>query len=216
MTPHSTHGFCTNDASRGWAWAALWTTLPRTRSSRGAGADRAVRGPKSSNATCMPTRGGLRSRPKPLRHAGANSGRGERDGPWFMRAWGQDEADPRDRDRTTRRTRGCIGRKLTQAAMSKAFAGELVPTEAELGRAEWRDYEVAEQLLERIPARAAAMNGAPVARATRRNARRRVHGPRPPAMHPQPSTAAQVRKMASLGVALLRAGGTLFPPLLWL
>lgn len=39
---------------------------------------------------------------------------------------------------------------LPQAILSKAFAGELVPTEAELARAEGRDYETAEQLLERV------------------------------------------------------------------
>lgn len=37
--------------------------------------------------------------------------------------------------------------KLPQAILSKAFAGELVPTEAYLARAEGRDYETAEQLL---------------------------------------------------------------------
>lgn len=41
---------------------------------------------------------------------------------------------------------------LPQAILSKAFAGELVPTEAELARAEGRDYETAEQLLERVRA----------------------------------------------------------------
>lgn len=40
-------------------------------------------------------------------------------------------------------------RILPQAILSKAFAGELVPTEADLARAEGRDYETAEQLLER-------------------------------------------------------------------
>ena len=42
---------------------------------------------------------------------------------------------------------------LPQAILSKAFVGELVPTEAELARAEERDYETAEQLLERVPSR---------------------------------------------------------------
>jgi type I restriction enzyme S subunit len=42
--------------------------------------------------------------------------------------------------------------KLTQAILTKAFRGELVPTEAELARAEGRDYETAEQLLARIRA----------------------------------------------------------------
>ena len=40
--------------------------------------------------------------------------------------------------------------KLTQAILAKAFRGELVPTEAELARAEGRDYEPAEKLLARI------------------------------------------------------------------
>jgi type I restriction enzyme S subunit len=40
--------------------------------------------------------------------------------------------------------------KLTQAILAKAFRGELVQTEAELARAEDRDYEPASVLLERI------------------------------------------------------------------
>lgn len=40
--------------------------------------------------------------------------------------------------------------KLTQAVLSKAFRGELVPTEAELARREGRSYESAVDLLERI------------------------------------------------------------------
>ena len=43
---------------------------------------------------------------------------------------------------------------LPQAILSKAFAGELVPTEADLARAEGRDYETAEQLLEKVRAQA--------------------------------------------------------------
>jgi type I restriction enzyme S subunit len=39
---------------------------------------------------------------------------------------------------------------LSRAILAKAFRGELVPTEAELARAEGRDYESAEALLERI------------------------------------------------------------------
>ena len=38
----------------------------------------------------------------------------------------------------------------TQSILARAFRGELVPTEAELARAEHRDYESAEQLLLRI------------------------------------------------------------------
>jgi type I restriction enzyme S subunit len=40
--------------------------------------------------------------------------------------------------------------KLTQALLAKAFRGELVATEAELARADGRDYEPASALLERI------------------------------------------------------------------
>jgi type I restriction enzyme S subunit len=40
--------------------------------------------------------------------------------------------------------------KLTHAILGKAFRGELVPTEADLARAEGRDYETAQQLLARI------------------------------------------------------------------
>ena len=41
---------------------------------------------------------------------------------------------------------------LTQALLAKAFRGELVPTEAELARAEGRTYEPASALLERVRA----------------------------------------------------------------
>ncbi len=40
--------------------------------------------------------------------------------------------------------------RLPQAILSKAFSGELVPTEAELARAEGHDYEPASELLKRI------------------------------------------------------------------
>lgn len=40
--------------------------------------------------------------------------------------------------------------KTTQAILAKAFRGELVPTEADLARAEDRDYEPADKLLARI------------------------------------------------------------------
>ncbi|NOZ22238.1 MAG: hypothetical protein GXP25_14255, partial [Planctomycetes bacterium] len=39
---------------------------------------------------------------------------------------------------------------LTQSVLARAFRGELVPTEADIARAEGRDYESAEQLLARI------------------------------------------------------------------
>jgi type I restriction enzyme S subunit len=46
--------------------------------------------------------------------------------------------------------------QLTEAVLAKAFRGELVPTEAELARAEGRNYEPASVLLERIRAERAA------------------------------------------------------------
>ncbi len=42
--------------------------------------------------------------------------------------------------------------RLPQAIFSKAFSGELVPTEAELARLEGRTYETAEELLKRVTA----------------------------------------------------------------
>jgi type I restriction enzyme S subunit len=39
---------------------------------------------------------------------------------------------------------------LTQAILAKAFRGELVPTEAELAKAEGRSFESAQELLERL------------------------------------------------------------------
>jgi len=55
-------------------------------------------------------------------------------------------------DTIERRVAAALARaeKLPQAILSRAFAGELVPTEAELARAEGRSYETAEDLLERI------------------------------------------------------------------
>ena len=55
-------------------------------------------------------------------------------------------------DSLSRRLAVAIARtdKLPQAILAKAFRGELVPTEAELARAEGRDYEPASALLERI------------------------------------------------------------------
>jgi type I restriction enzyme S subunit len=61
-------------------------------------------------------------------------------------------------DTIERRVQAATARaeKLPQAILSKAFAGELVPTEAELARAEGRTYETAEKLLKRVTATAAA------------------------------------------------------------
>lgn len=53
---------------------------------------------------------------------------------------------------------------LPQAILSKAFAGELVPTEADLARAEGRGYETAEQLLERVQLEARENTTAPQGR----------------------------------------------------
>lgn len=55
--------------------------------------------------------------------------------------------------------------KLPESVLSRAFSGELVPTEAELARAEGRDYETAAQLLERIKA---SEEGAPNGERTRK------------------------------------------------
>lgn len=55
-------------------------------------------------------------------------------------------------DSIERRVAAAIARtdKVPQAILAKAFRGELVPTEAELARAEGRDYEPASVLLDRI------------------------------------------------------------------
>jgi type I restriction enzyme S subunit len=53
--------------------------------------------------------------------------------------------------------------RLTQAILAKAFRGELVPTEAELARAEGRPYEPASALLARVRS-SHAVNRAPVKR----------------------------------------------------
>lgn len=68
--------------------------------------------------------------------------------------------------------------KLTQAILAKAFRGELVPTEAELARAEGRDYEPAFALLERIRGERAQADGADGGKAVRPRAagRRRKAG----------------------------------------
>ena len=60
--------------------------------------------------------------------------------------------------------------KLTQAVPAKAFRGELVPTEAELARAEGRYYEPSSVLLERIQAERDA------GPSTRRGRKRRGQG----------------------------------------
>jgi type I restriction enzyme S subunit len=59
--------------------------------------------------------------------------------------------------------------KLMQAVLAKAFRGELVPTEAELARAEGRDYELASALVERIRAEREQQASKPARRGRRRN-----------------------------------------------
>ena len=61
--------------------------------------------------------------------------------------------------------------KVTQAILWKALSGELVPTEAELARAEGRDYESAPHLLERIRAQAPTTAASPARRARRSGGR---------------------------------------------
>lgn len=51
--------------------------------------------------------------------------------------------------------------RTAQAVLAKAFRGELVPTEAELARADGRDYETADALLARVAADAKATKAAP-------------------------------------------------------
>jgi type I restriction enzyme S subunit len=61
--------------------------------------------------------------------------------------------------------------KAPPAILSRAFSGELVPTEAELARAEGRTYETAEELLARIRAQRGMTDEKGVS-ASRRAARR--------------------------------------------
>jgi type I restriction enzyme S subunit len=64
--------------------------------------------------------------------------------------------------------------KIGQATLAKAFGGELVPTEAELARAEGRDYESAAQLLARVQAEREAQE--PVTPAKKRKAKEATSG----------------------------------------
>jgi hypothetical protein len=73
-------------------------------------------------------------------------------------------------DRIEHQTRAATAstERLPQSILAKAFSGELVPTEAELARAEERDYEPASALLERINAeRATQANGGATSRTRR-------------------------------------------------
>lgn len=64
---------------------------------------------------------------------------------------------------------------LVPAILSKAFSGELVPTEAELARAEGRTYETAEELLARVRSSAESRTvPQPAPGSPRRSRRRRV------------------------------------------
>jgi type I restriction enzyme S subunit len=62
--------------------------------------------------------------------------------------------------------------KLTQAILSKAFRGELVPTEAELARREGRSYESASELLARIKSDGESKGGSKSVNRIRRSQRR--------------------------------------------
>ncbi len=80
-------------------------------------------------------------------------------------------------DAIERRVAVGLGRaeRVPQAILSRAFSGELVPTEAELARADGRDYETASALLERIrrERERAAEHVARARPSTRRGASRR-------------------------------------------
>jgi type I restriction enzyme, S subunit len=52
-------------------------------------------------------------------------------------------------------------RNLRQSILQRAFAGELVPTEADLARRERRSYQCAQELLERIRAEGEVISGSP-------------------------------------------------------
>ena len=72
------------------------------------------------------------------------------------------------------KTAAARAEKLPQAILAKAFSGELVPTEAELARAEGRTYESAEDLLRRV---AAKRDDTPTDKPTKRVKPRRPAAP---------------------------------------
>lgn len=79
-------------------------------------------------------------------------------------------------DSVSRRLRAASSRadRLTESILAKAFRGELVPTEADLARAEDRDFEAASFLLKRIGAGVRASDpGSDNARSTRQGSRSR-------------------------------------------
>ncbi len=77
-------------------------------------------------------------------------------------------------DTIERRVQTAMARveKLPQAILSKAFSGELVPTEAELARIEGRTYETAEALLARVRNEAGTTNTARKPARKRRGAKK--------------------------------------------
>lgn len=77
-------------------------------------------------------------------------------------------------DTIERRVQTAMARveKLPQAILSKAFSGELVPTEAELARIEGRTYETAEALLARVRNEAGTTNTATKPARKRRGAKK--------------------------------------------
>lgn len=72
--------------------------------------------------------------------------------------------------------------KLPQAILSKAFQGELVPTEAELARAEGRSFETAEEMLARV----AASSCSPHPAQPLESGARRSGDPESRELHPDP------------------------------
>ncbi len=68
-----------------------------------------------------------------------------------------------------------LGIGVTQAMLARAFRGELVPTEADLARAEGRPYEPASALLARI--RPARIEQSLIAQKTSRTSGRRGSSP---------------------------------------
>lgn len=81
-------------------------------------------------------------------------------------------------DLAGRQVQAATGRSstLAQAALAKAFRGELVPTEAELARLEGRRYESAEELLQRMSLSSANADGGPSAPTRRARIRKVRHG----------------------------------------
>ena len=77
------------------------------------------------------------------------------------RYWQSDAIEARLTTATTR------AEKLPQSILTKAFSGELVPTEAELARAEGRSFESADEMLRRVRTEGVAVNEKSTARRKR-------------------------------------------------